>query len=160
LRVEVDDRDIRGGEKSWEWIKKGVPLRLEIGIRDIENGSLCVRRRDKSPKDKEFIGHGEFVDSVGEIFKNFHRNLFQRAENFLNEKSKHIESKEELFDFFSQKNSGFAYTHCCGDCAIEEQMKANFGVTIRCFPFAETSPGKCIFSGKPSPQKVVWARSY
>ena len=60
IRVEIDKRDMQGGAKNWEWIKKGVPLRVEIGPRDIEKGSVAVTRRDRSPKDKEFIPNEDF----------------------------------------------------------------------------------------------------
>ncbi|MDR1891165.1 MAG: proline--tRNA ligase [Puniceicoccales bacterium] len=160
LRVEIDDRDIRGGEKSWEWVKKGVPIRIEIGPRDMQNGSICVYRRNKSPREKEFIPVEQFIRSAAEILADIHTALFKRAQKYREEKSKHINSQEEFVEFFKQKNPGFAYAHWCCDGAIEEKMKSELGITIRCLPFSETSPGTCIFTGNPSKQKVIWAKSY
>jgi prolyl-tRNA synthetase len=160
LRVGIDDRDIRGGEKSWEWIKKGVPLRVEIGMRDVKSDALCVRRRDRATAAKELIPRSEFIASAANILADVQSNLFERAKKYREEKSRHVSSADELREFFGQKNPGFAYSHWCGDATIEERMKDELAVTIRCLPFAETEPGTCIFSGKPSAQKVLWARSY
>ncbi|MDR1401477.1 MAG: proline--tRNA ligase [Puniceicoccales bacterium] len=160
LRLEIDTRNIRGGDKSWEWIKKGVPIRLEIGMRDIESDTICVHRRDRAPKDVDLIPRGEFVASAAQILESIQANLFQRAKKYRKENSRHVQTREELFEFFAGKNSGFAYAHWCGDNSIAEEMKAKFGVTIRCLPFSETESGACIFTGKPSEQKVIWAKSY
>jgi prolyl-tRNA synthetase len=160
LRVEIDSRDIRGGEKSWEWIKKGVPVCLEIGIRDIRNGLLCIRRRDRNSRSTESIQCGEFVHSIGEILKNIHSTLLHRAEKYRSEKSKHVCSMDELLEFFSHGNSGFAHAHLCCDGTIEERMKADLGITVRCIPFAETGAGKCILTGKHSDREVILAKSY
>ncbi|MDR1233131.1 MAG: proline--tRNA ligase [Puniceicoccales bacterium] len=160
LRIEIDDRDIRGGEKSWEWIKKGVPIRIEVGLRDIQSGLVCVHRRDKLPKDKKFIPHMQFISSAADILTDIQTVLFERAQKYREEKSKHIDSQGEFMEFFKQKNPGFAYAHWCGNDAMEDKMKSELGITIRCLPFAEASPGPCIFTGNPSKQKVIWARSY
>jgi prolyl-tRNA synthetase len=160
LRVEIDDRDIRGGEKFWQWVKQGVPIRLEIGMRDIDNNVICVHRRNRPSKEKENISYPEFVKTAPNILENIHTDLFSRAEKYRTEHSNHVISKDELFDFFNQKDLGFAYAHWCGAHEIEEEMKSKFGVTIRCLPFSENEPGSCIFTGKPSQQKVIWAKSY
>ncbi|MDR1414012.1 MAG: proline--tRNA ligase [Puniceicoccales bacterium] len=160
LRLQIDSRNIRGGDKSWEWIKKGVPIRLEIGLRDIQSDTLCIRRRDKSPKDRDFIPCSEFIDSAVSILDDMQVTLFERAKKYREENSQHLYSSDELADFFSRKNPGFAYAHWCGDESIGEEMKAKFGITVRCLPFSETEPGTCIFTGKPSKQKVIWAKSY
>ncbi|MDR2778973.1 MAG: proline--tRNA ligase [Puniceicoccales bacterium] len=160
LRIEIDDRSIRGGEKSWEWIKKGVPIRIEVGLRDIQNDLVCVYRRDKSPRNKEFMPHAQLIHSTAEILVDIQAALFKRAQKYREESSTHINSREEFIEFFKQKNSGFAYTHWCGNDTIVDKMKSEFGITIRCLPFEETSPGTCIFTGNQSAQKVIWARSY
>ncbi|MDR1595906.1 MAG: proline--tRNA ligase [Puniceicoccales bacterium] len=160
LRVKIDDRDVRGGEKAWEWTKKGVPMRVEVGMRDIQGGTICLSTRDKPSRDKVFVPVDEFVASVGKLLENIRDFLFQRAQKYRDGNSVVVDSKDELFEIFSGKNPGFAYAHWCGDPAIEEQMKADFGVTVRCSPFAETEPGACAFTGKPSKQRVIWAKSY
>ena len=79
VRVLVDDRDIRGGEKVWQHIKRGVPLRLEVGPRDIESGSVFVGRRDKPHKDKTSIPRQQFVETVVDVLGEIQSTLFQRA---------------------------------------------------------------------------------
>ncbi|MDR1433438.1 MAG: proline--tRNA ligase [Puniceicoccales bacterium] len=160
LRVKIDDRDIRGGEKSWEFIKKGVPMRIEIGPRDIQSGTLCVCRRDRSPSEKEFVGRKEFANSIGEVLGAMQSTLFQRAKKYRDENSQRVNSADELFEFFNGCNPGFAYAHLHCDGATEERVKKDFGATIRCLPFEETESGTCIFTGKSSEQRVILARSY
>jgi prolyl-tRNA synthetase len=166
--VEVDTRDLGGGVKSWEWIKKGVPVRIEIGPRDLEQGTVALARRDEPPKSKAFLPMSECPETVVRILGEIQAVLLSRAEAFVSEHSRPIDSKEEFYEFFTPKNSGkpeihggFALTHWDGSAAIEEQIKTDLKVTIRCIPFEESpEPGTCPFSGKPSRQRVVWAKSY
>ncbi len=171
IEVEIDQRDLGGGVKNWEWIKKGVPLRVEIGPRDLESGKVAVSRRDQPVKAKEVFAIEEFVERAPEILNSIQRNLFQRALQFRDTNTRIIDSREEFYDFFTAKNSskpeihgGFALAHWNGSRAIEEEIKADLKVTIRCIPFDDPAhppgPGKCIFTGEPSPQRVVWAKSY
>ena len=168
LQVEIDDRDMRGGEKSWFWIKKGVPIRLEVGPRDIENGAVFVARRDKSLKERQSMTKENFVSTVVEQLDNIHEGMLSRAEEFLDQNTRKIDSKDEFYEFFTPKNKsrseihgGFAFTHWNGDPAIEEQIKKDLNVTIRCIPFElEKEEGICPFSGQPSKQRVIFAKSY
>src|SRR6201987_4065546 len=79
IEVEVDKRDLGGGVKNWEWIKKGVPLRVEIGPRDLEKKAVTIGRRDRSVKEKEFFSIAEFVARAPEILMSIQQNLYQRA---------------------------------------------------------------------------------
>jgi prolyl-tRNA synthetase len=167
IEVEVDKREIGGGAKNWEWIKKGVPLRVEIGPRDLEKGSVAVSRRDQGVKDKEFISMEEFVRRAPEILSSIQQNLYQRAVKFRDENTRKIESKKDFYDFFTPKNSakpeihgGFALAHWNGSRQVEEQIKNDLKVTIRVIPSGEAEPGRCIFTGEPSARRVVWAKSY
>ncbi len=172
IEVEVDRRDLGGGIKNWEWIKKGVPLRVEIGPRDLESGSIAVSRRDQPVKSKEFVPAADFPARIAELLAEIQRKLFERAERFREENTRIIEAKEEFYDFFTPKNSakpeihgGFALAHWSGSREIEEQVKSDLKVTIRCIPFFRSNgrpneSGICIFSGAPSAQRVVWAKSY
>src|SRR5438874_3662004 len=171
VEVEVDRRDLGGGVKNWEWIKKGVPLRVELGPRDLESGKVAVSRRDQPVKAKKVFATEEFVERAPEILNSIQRNLFQRAMQFRDMNTRIIDSREEFYDFFTPKNSskpeihgGFALAYWNGSRAIEEEIKADLKVTIRCIPFDDPAhppePGKCIFTGEPSPQRVVWAKSY
>jgi prolyl-tRNA synthetase len=168
IEVEVDRRDLGGGVKNWEWIKKGVPLRVEIGPRDLEKGSAAVSRRDQPVKTKEFIGLNEFVARAPEILGSIQGNLYERARQFRDANTRAIDSKEEFYEFFTPKNSakpeihgGFALAHWNGSHEVEEKVKGDLKVTIRCIPTAETAePGRCIFTGEPSRRRVIWAKSY
>jgi prolyl-tRNA synthetase len=167
LEVEVDRRDIGGGVKNWEWIKKGVPLRVEIGPRDLEKNSVAVSRRDQAVKEKQFITTQEFVARAPEILMSIQQNLYDRAKRFRDENTRKIEKKEEFYDFFTPKKSGkpeihggFALAHWNGSREVEEQIKNDLKVTIRVIPFGDSEPGRCIFTGEPSQRRVVWAKSY
>ena len=165
IRVELDKRDLPGGTKSWEWIKKGIPVRIEIGPRDLEKGTAAVSRRDMGVKEKTFPPLTELVANMGETLANIQSNLFTKAEAFRNANMQVLESKEAFYDYFkAEDGGGFALAHWNGSAAIEEQIKNDLKVTIRCIPFARDyftpEPGICIFTGEPSAQRVIFARSY
>ena len=103
--MEVDRRDLGGGLKNWEWIKKGVPLRVELGPRDLESGNVAVSRRDQPVKSKEFISTSEFVGQALELLGSIQKNLLDRAREFRDRHTRRIDSKEEFYDFFTPKNS-------------------------------------------------------
>jgi prolyl-tRNA synthetase len=170
LSVIVDQRDERGGDKVWHWIKKGVPLRLEIGPRDMEKNAVFVGRRDHSPKDKQSIAREEFVATAPALLQSIQDALFDRAKAFREQHTRRIDTKAEFYDFFTaprvEENAptpihgGFALTHFSGEVQLEEQIKNELGVTVRCIPLEAGEPGTCPFTGKPSPQRVVWAKAY
>src|SRR3989440_7658176 len=93
IEVEVDKRDLGGGVKNWEWIKKGVPIRVEIGPRDLEKSSLEVSRRDQPIKAKESMSIQEFAAQAPEMLMSIQKNLYERAEKFQKEHTRGIESK-------------------------------------------------------------------
>src|SRR5467141_2365468 len=162
LEVEVDRRDLGGGVKNWEWIKKGVPIRVEIGPRDLENNSVEVSRRDQPVKSKESLPMEEFVKRASEVLDSIQKNLYQRAKKFRDDNTRAIDSKKDFYDFFTPKNSakpeihgGFALAHWNGSREIEEQIKNDLKVTIRAIQLDNSSePGKCIFTGEPSQRRV------
>ena len=168
VRVEVDARDVTGSNKGWEWIKKGVPIRAEIGPRDLASGSAFVGRRDKGVKEKGGMPLADLVANVGTILAEIQGALYARAEAHLRENTKEIDTEAEFRAFFTPKNpekpeihGGFASTHFCGDSALEERLKEELKVTIRCIPFLENpQPGTCPFTGQPSAQRVIFAKSY
>jgi prolyl-tRNA synthetase len=171
VEVEVDRRDLGGGLKNWEWIKKGVPLRVELGPRDLESGNVAVSRRDQPVKTKEFIPSSDFVGRTVEMLGSIQQNLLDRAREFRDCHTRLIDSKEDFYAFFTPKDSakpeihgGFALTHWDGSRAVEEQIKTDLKVTIRCIPFDDpASPpeeGVCPFTGKASARRVVWAKAY
>ena len=167
VRVEIDDRDVGGG-KAWDWIKKGVPLRVEIGPRDISENSVFVGRRDKGHGEKTAIGRNEFVKTVSAILDDIQHNLFERARLFLNAHTHKIDDRSEFYEFFTPQNQekpeihgGFAKSHWCGSAACEASIKEDLAVTIRCLPLEEENEtGCCIFCGAPSQKRAIFAKAY
>lgn len=168
VQVEVDASDDTGSSKSWKWIKKGVPIRVEIGPRDLAAGTVFVGRRDKGVKEKQSFPASEFAQGVPAMLQDIQDNLYAKALAFRDENTKVIESKEDFYNFFTPKNAdkpeihgGFALAHWNGSGKIEEQIKNDLKVTIRCIPFEKNpQPGTCIFTGEPSKQRVIFAKSY
>src|SRR5207253_1247186 len=97
IEVEVDRRDLGGGVKNWEWIKKGVPLRVEIGPRDLEKNSVTVSRRDQPVKAKESMSMREFVRRAPEILDSIQQNLYERARKFRDENTRMLDSRKEFY---------------------------------------------------------------
>jgi prolyl-tRNA synthetase len=170
IRVEIDDRDLRGGDKVWQWIKKGVPLRLEVGPRDIASDSVFMARRDRGVKEKGSIARTELVTNIASLLQEMQDGLLQRAKAFREQNTRVIDSKEEFYAFFSAErhdenqpppiHGGFALTHFSGDVELEAKIKDDLAVTVRCIPLDAGEAGTCPFSGKPSAKRVVWAKSY
>jgi prolyl-tRNA synthetase len=168
IEVLVDRRDLGGGVKNWEWIKKGVPLRVEIGPRDLEKNSVEINRRDQEVKTKGSMPMEEFVVRAPEILTSIQESLYARAQKFRDANTRTIDSKKDFYDFFTPKNAakpeihgGFALAHWNGSREIEEQIKNDLKVTIRVIPLDDSSePGQCIFTGKPSARRVIWAKAY
>ena len=167
LRVEIDDRDI-GGARGWDWIKKGIPLRLEIGPRDMEDDQVFMGRRDKAHRDKVSMKREDFIASVGTLLDEMQQNLFDRAAALLEANTRDIDDRQSFYDFFTPENKekpefhgGFACAHWCGKTECEERIKDELSVTIRCIPFdAKEETGACVFCGEPSSHRVVFAKAY
>lgn len=168
ILVEVDNSDATSGEKNWKWIKHGMPIRLEIGKRDMASNSVFMGRRDMAPRDKKGLDWQEFVDSVEDILNEIQTNVYQKALNFRKENTITINDKDEFNKFFTPENSekpeihgGFAYSYWCGCVECEEKIKEDLKVTIRNMPFStEEEAGKCISCGKISTKQVIFAKSY
>lgn len=168
VEVEVDARDAGGGVKSWDWIKKGIPVRIEIGPRDLAQGTAALSRRDRPHKEKEFAPVADLPGRIASILEEIQAGLLARATAFRDQHLVQIDSKDDFYKFFTPSNAGkpeihggFALTHWNGSTRVEEQIKADLKVTIRCIPFTDSpEPGICPFSGEPSRQRVIWAKSY
>jgi prolyl-tRNA synthetase len=166
VRVRIDDRDIRGGDKKWQWIKRGVPIRLEIGGRDIEGGTLMPARRDTAEKPPK-VARDEFIATIARQLTDIQTSLFDRAAKAREDASVRIDSLAEFEKFFTPKNAedpeihgGLAYAHFVDTPEINEKLK-ELKVTARCIPIdAPEEPGKCIFTGQPSTRRGVFAKAY
>jgi prolyl-tRNA synthetase len=168
INVEIDKRDLGGGVKNWEWIKKGVPVRIEIGPRDLAQGTAAISRRDKPHKERSFVPVVEIPGRFAPLLDEIQSGMLARATAFRDGHTHIIESKEEFYEFFTPQNvakpeihGGFALAYWNGSDQLEAEIKDTLSVTIRCIPF-ENNPvaGRCIFTGKPSAQRAVWAKSY
>ena len=169
VRVLIDARDLRGGEKMWQHVKKGVPLRLEIGPRDMAEDKVMVTRRDVAGK--EPTPRAELVETIDRRLGEIQASLFERALAERQAVTRPIDAREEFVRFFTPKNEekpeihgGFALAHCVEDAEVKELL-AKLKVTIRCLPLdgepgADSGPGQCIFTGKPSPRRAVFAKTY
>ncbi len=176
--VEIDTRDIAGGEKAWHWVKKGIPVRLEIGKKECAAQSVFMGRRDKAYKDKKTISKEELIKTLTIELDEMQTQLFSRAKSFMEKNTKVIDSKERFYEFFKGEGKGdgaggFALAHWNGSAEVEAKLKQDLSVTIRCIPFVESvsdvgsvfsaeskQPGKCIFTDEPSKQRVVFAKAY
>jgi len=168
LVVIVDERDMRGGDKAWSWIKKGVPVRIEVGPRDIANNSFGLARRDRPHRETTPHSRGALVASIADILEEIQNGLYERALKFRERHTHKIDTKDDFYAFFTPKNreqpeihGGFALSHWCGDPEVEAQIKEDLSVTIRCIPLdSEAEEGKCVITGKKSHGRVIYAKAY
>lgn len=161
IRVEMDMRELTGGEKAWSWVKKGVPFRVEIGRKECDANTVYVGRRDKPYKERYSQKCEDFLNTIIQQLDELQSNLFKRAKDFQMAHTVQVDSQAEFYNFFSQENGGFALAHWNGNPAIEAKIKNDLNVTIRCIPLEENpQSGKCIFSGEPSKQRVIFAKAY
>ncbi|MEM7175755.1 MAG: proline--tRNA ligase [Chlamydiota bacterium] len=163
LAVEIDESDARSGDKVWSWIKKGVPMRIEVGARELEAKKLSIAKRVQQHKEVALQTEKELLDTVTKQLDELQQELFLRAKNFRDRYLTPIETKDDFYQFFSEEKfpTGFASAHWNGDPAVEEQIKRDLNVTIRCIPFdKEKEAGLCPFTHQPSPQRVIFAKSY
>jgi len=180
IRVHIDDRDLNSGEKNWHWIKKGVPIRLEIGPRDMESQCVFMGRRDLEPKDKKSLLKTDFLAQVVKILDDIQDNIYQKALSFRDSNIPQIDNFDEFYRYFTPQNAdkpeihgGFASSHWCENASCEEKVKDDLKVTIRCIPIddgivgtpfmvseSKQTEGKCVICGKKSPRRVIFAKSY
>ncbi len=162
ILVEIDQRELTGGEKAWSWVKKGVPIRIEIGMKEVQNTTVFMGRRDKEYKDRISQTRQEFLATVATQLSDIQNILLARATKFRQDNTVEINSKDEFYDYFKNGDGGFAYSHWNGSAEIEAQVKQDLNVTIRCIPKLDTVPetGKCIFSNEASKQRVIFAKAY
>lgn len=160
LGVEVDTRDLPGGEKGWSWYKKGIPIRIEVGNKEVSGNAVFMGRRDKDYKDRKAIPRQEFMTTITAELDDLQATLLSRAQAFKKQNTVVITNLNDFYEFF-KGDGGFAVAHWNGDAAIEEKMKRELSVTIRCMPLElKGQSGKCIFTGEDSAQPVIFAKAY
>ena len=158
IRVQVDASDkATPGFKFAEYELKGVPLRIAMGGRDLENGTVELARRDTLTK--ETVAFDGIVETIQNLLKEIQDNIYQKALNFRLENTREVDTWEDFKEEI--KKPGFLLCHWDGTPETEEKIKAETKATIRCIPLeGDKTPGKCIYTGKPSAQRVIFAIAY
>ena len=159
ISVHYDDRDTyKPGWKFAEYELKGVPLRLAIGPRDLENNTMEIARRDTMTK--ETVSMDNIDEVVDQLLIEIQESIFQKALKFREENTTEVSSYEEFKAVLNEKG-GFVKAHWDGTVETEQKIKNETKATIRCILLDdEEEPGKCMYSGKPSAKKVVFAKAY
>jgi prolyl-tRNA synthetase len=159
FRVEIDGRDeYTPGWKFNEWEMKGVPLRLEIGPKDLAKGQVMVVRRDTG--EKMAVKEEKLIETVEKLLNNIQKNLFNKAKSFLQKNIREV-SDYNKFKEVIEKKRGLIKTYWCGNKDCEDKIKEETKASIRCIPFEqEEASGKCIYCGKESSTLVYFARAY
>ena len=161
VRVLVDDRDRRGGEKNWEWIKKGVPIRVEVGPKDIEKRQAVIMRRDCDVRDKEVLSLEKLTRNISALLEDIQSNYFQQALAF-RDRNMHgnIETLQEMQDFFDSKGRGFILGKWCEDPKTEALLDQT-KISIRCLPLkSRDTEGACLLTGKIAKRDAIFAKAY
>ena len=158
LRVKMDASENSPGWKFSEYEMKGVPLRLELGPKDMEKNQCVLVRRDNG--EKVFVSLDGIEDTVAKLLDDIHDNLFNKAKENLETHTKECETMEEV-KIFMEREGGFAKTKWCGDLACELAMKEQVGVSSRCMPLKQSgTKGKCVCCGKECSTDIFWGVAY
>tara|TARA_Y100001970_G_scaffold42264_1_gene52636 strand:- start:190 stop:1656 length:1467 start_codon:yes stop_codon:yes gene_type:complete len=157
IRVHVDWSDNSPGFKFNDWEMKGVPIRFEIGSRDLQNKSLVLARRDT--RTKENLPISELIKTVPKVLEKIQKNLYDQALNFRETNTYNVKSFEEFKQII--KKGGFIRCGWDGTDETERRIKEKTKATIRCIPFDESPTGlNCVFSKKPAKHEVIYAKAY
>ncbi len=159
ISVKYDDRDNnKPGWKFADYELKGVPVRLAIGPRDLENNTIEVARRDNLTK--ETIPIDKIYEHIPKLLDDIQENIYNKALNFRKENTFYVDNWDDFLKVLDNQG-GFIMAHWDGTVETEEKIKEESKATIRCIPFdSPEEQGKCVYSGKPSNRRVLFARSY
>ncbi|MFK7849456.1 MAG: proline--tRNA ligase [Akkermansiaceae bacterium] len=168
IRAHVDAREVKGGKK-WEWVKKGAPIRIEIGPRDIESRKVCVQRRDQGVTEKSFMEKEQFLQMVPDMLDEIHENLLTRALEFRDANISVCNDEAAFHSHWEKENPGWLLTPWAGSSEEEELLSKKHKITIRCLPLAESGLAEeltsrvgqtCFLTGSEKPVTAIWGRSY
>ncbi len=165
LEIEIDDRDLRGGEKKWYHVKRGVPLRIEVGPKDMAKDAVFMARRDTGAQ--QSWSRAELLSGVLGLLDEIQANLFQRARKMRDDYSVELSSEAEFRQYFTPKDpqnpeahGGFAYCYFASEAAVQPLLD-ELKVTIRCIPLENNDqPGTCFLTGQPAAKKAIFAKAY
>ncbi len=158
IRIKLDDSDNSPGWKYSEYEMKGVPVRIEIGPRDIENGVVVVARRDNG--EKQTLPIENLAESIKALLEDVQVGLYEKAKARRDEMTYAVHNTDELKEVTESKN-GFIKMMWCGDEACEKAVKDTYGVGSRCIPFEQENLGDvCPICGRPAKHMVMWGKAY
>jgi prolyl-tRNA synthetase len=163
LSVVLDDRDgMRPGAKHFDWEQKGVPVRIEIGPRDVAAGSCVVKRRDKDPKEKSSLPLTGAATVLKTLMSEMQTSLLERARAFRASRMVQVDTFDQFKQALDPGGKGnFLLAHWDGTPETEKKIKDETKATIRCIPLeGENEPGRCVLTGRPSAQRVIFAQAY
>ena len=167
LRIKLDTRtDLRPAERFFDWVQQGVPLRIEIGPRDVKEGHAMLVRRDTREKTKTPLER--VATEAQAMLDTMQTDLFHRAKTFREENTHVVDDYGKFKEIMAAREGGFIMAHWNGSGEVEQKIKEETKATIRCIPLNGTAentaqaadPGKCILTGEPSKQRVVFAQAY
>jgi prolyl-tRNA synthetase len=162
IRVAVDLKDVGGANKRWGWIKKGVPLVLELGPRDVANDSVALTRRDAIGEKQRILKTAELVAEAPALLQAIDQTLYDQAQAY-----RRAQTYDGITDFAglsahfgNESGTGFVLGKWCGDPDVEDLL-GPLGVTIRCLPHEQTgTAGKCLITGAPATIDAIYAKAY
>ena len=160
IRVKSDEREgFSPGYKFNDWEMRGVPLRIEIGPRDVAKGTVVFARRDRPGKEgKSFVSRDNLAAAVETMLVEIQTSLYERALAF--RKANTVET-DNYQEFKAAVEKGFAFSFWCGSAACEEKIKDETKATMRCIPLGQTGgPGRCVFCAQPAREKAIFAKAY
>jgi prolyl-tRNA synthetase len=160
IRVKLDEREGQSpGFKFNDWEMRGVPMRIEVGPKDVAKGTVVLARRDKPGKEgKTFVSQENIAASVSELLVTIQKALYDRALAFRNT---HTFEPKDLTEFGDAIERGFASSRWCGDAKCEEQIKETTKATLRCIPLEQPGGSAgCIFCGKPAAEVAIFGKAY
>lgn len=158
IKTQIDEREERPGEKFYHWEKKGVPLRLEIGPKDIASDSVLAVRRDNGKK--ESVKSASLTGYIAETLEDIQKSLYERAKKFQQDNTFNVDSYDE-FKKIIDGEGGFIRSFWCGSAECEAKIKEETKATIRCLPFdAKPEKGHCLICGGDCKSRVIFAKAY
>jgi len=165
LNVEIDTSDLRGGEKKWAWVKKGIPLIVEIGPKEIEKDSVFIMKRNTL--ETFDLKMKDFILNITKLLDDMQDQLFEKAKSFQEKHTHEIEDLEGFYKFFTPKNKkkpeihgGFAKCYFCLDEKEDEKANQDLAVSVRCILEKAKAEKPCIFCKKNTKNRVVFAKAY
>lgn len=161
MKVFQDRRDMTSGEKKWYWIKKGVPICVEIGPKEVSDNIVTVFRRFPDIQSKQKISTENFIQILPKMLDDIQSGLYEKALQFQKNNTVHCQNQKELYAFFQKNRKGFVTAYFCGKVSIEKQLQQDLGITVRCLPLNEQEElGKCIFTGTQMSRIAIFAKAY